>query len=71
MQELFVRGEGVLKVAPPLPPENFNHTPPLPKMVRMFPYNTHIKTLCNLNATWDCLDFLKRENMYDFHNKFY
>ena len=27
--ESCLKGEGVLKVLPPLPPEYFNHTPPL------------------------------------------
>ena len=30
MAKVVRRGEGVLKVSPPLPPENFNHTPPVP-----------------------------------------
>ena len=43
------------------------------KMVRILHYNTHTKTLSNLNTTWGCLvSFcMKRENRYDFHNKFY
>ena len=61
-----------LPIHHPFPPKNFNHTlrrPPSRKMVGILPYNTHIKTLSNLNTTCNCLVLYVSINPYLFWNQ--